>query len=304
MLNQRILKTYGDDPVKDVAIETVNQTTEVTNEMFSTVFQKDSPETGYDKFHLDDIYGLETPLEETVLERGKEKLTQVQDFKVAEMYSLLTEVRCQFVDFAAEVIEQHQSEMTDIDFTALIYYNEVTPSDTRLVDALCNSGWTQLRTLKLGGNKSWFEDPTMHASLFDFVKSQTSLVTLDLTGAYLSSSETTEVFQFLCQSGSVATLQDLNMQLAANFSSDESCQYLALLIDTALALKKINIRGQVGEREVKLLLEYTIVADPADDSVVPKQGSIKVVDRRDESKVICERSTKRTETNKVEIEQD
>ena len=144
----------------------------------------------------------------------------------------------------------------------------------------------------------------MHASLFDFVKSQTSLVTLDLTGAYLSSSETTEVFQFLCQSGSVATLQDLNMQLAANFSSDESCQYLALLIDTALALKKINIRGQVGEREVKLLLEYTIVADPADDSVVPKQGSIKVVDRRDESKVICERSTKRTETNKVEIEQD
>ena len=112
------------------------------------------------------------------------------------------------------------------------------------------------------------------------------------------------MLSFLCESGSVATLQDLNMQLAANFSSDESCQYLALLIDTALALKKINIRGQVGEREVKLLLEYTIVADPADDSVVPKQGSIKVVDRRDESKVICERSTKRTETNKVEIEQD
>ena len=52
-----------------------------------------------------------------------------------------------------------------------------------------------------------------------------------------------------------------------------------------------------------MLLDYAIVADPADDKVVPKQGSIKVVDRRDESKVICERATKRTETNKVEIEQ-
>ena len=51
-----------------------------------------------------------------------------------------------------------------------------------------------------------------------------------------------------------------------------------------------------------LLLEYAIVADPADDSVVPKQGSIKVVDEDDESKVICERATKRTEANKVEIE--
>ena len=136
--------------------------------------------------------------------------------------------------------------MTAIDFDLLIYDKEVTPSDTRLAEVLCNSGQTQLRTLKLGGNMSWWRDPTMHASLFDFVKSQTSLVTLDLYNAYLSSSETTEVFQSLCQSGSVATLEDLNMEEAANFESDEACQYLAQLIDTAHALKKINISDQRG----------------------------------------------------------
>ena len=30
-----------------------------------------------------------------------------------------------------------------------------------------------------------------------------------------------------------------------------------------------------------VLLEYAVVADPADDKVVPKQGCIKVVDRKD-----------------------
>ena len=112
MLCQRILKTYGDDPFKDVVFDTVDQTTEVSNEFFSTVFQKDSLETGYEKLHFNDFVGLETRLEESVLERVKEKLTHVLDLKVAEMSELPTEVRCQLVDFAADVIEQHQSEIT------------------------------------------------------------------------------------------------------------------------------------------------------------------------------------------------
>ena len=103
----------------------------------------------------------------------------------------------------------------------------------------------------------------------------------------------------LCESGSVASLQDLNMVDAANFSSDEGCQYLAQLIDTALALNKIDIRGQNGDRRVKVLVKYAIVAEPADDKVVPKQGSIKV--RFGKKQVICERATQRTEANKVEI---
>ena len=38
ILNQRILKTYGDDTVNDLAMESLNQTTEVSNEVLSTVF--------------------------------------------------------------------------------------------------------------------------------------------------------------------------------------------------------------------------------------------------------------------------
>ena len=85
----------------------------------------------------------------------------------------------------------------------------------------------------------------------------------------------------------MATLQDLDMLEAANFDSDEACQYLAQLIDTALALKLITIRGQIGERMVKLNVDY-------------EQGSIKVANRRDRQ-VICERATQRTKTNEVTI---
>ena len=50
-----------------------------------------------------------------------------------------------------------------------------------------------------------------------------------------------------------------------------------------------------------MLLDYAVVTDPADDTVVPKQGSIKVVVEDDQSKVICERATHRTAANKVQI---
>ena len=52
-----------------------------------------------------------------------------------------------------------------------------------------------------------------------------------------------------------------------------------------------------------MLVEYSVVADPANDKAVPKQGSIKVVNNKDESQVICERVTQKTEANKVKIEQ-
>ena len=107
MLCQRILKTYGDDPFKDVVVVGVNQTTEVSNEFLSTIFQKDSPETGYEKLHFNNFEGLETPLEERVIQLGKEKLTHVLDFKVSTMQDLPTEIRCQLIDFATDVIEQH-----------------------------------------------------------------------------------------------------------------------------------------------------------------------------------------------------
>ena len=88
------------------------------------------------------------------------------------MFGLPTKVRSQLIDFAADVIEQHQSKMTDIDFQGLIYERELTPSDTRLADVLCNSGQTEIKSLNLGLNELWFKDATIRASLFTLVKSQ------------------------------------------------------------------------------------------------------------------------------------
>ena len=66
----------------------------------------------------------------------------------------------------------------------------------------------------------------------------------------------------------------------------------------------MNIMFQKGERQVKVLIEYALMADLADEKAIPKQGTIKVVDYGDESKVICERVTQRTVTNKVDIRQE
>ena len=37
MLNQRVLQKYGDDLIKDIEIDHVDQTTEITNEFFSAI---------------------------------------------------------------------------------------------------------------------------------------------------------------------------------------------------------------------------------------------------------------------------
>ena len=46
---------------------------------------------------------------------------------------------------------------------------------------------------------------------------------------------------FLWQSSNVATLEDLNMMFAANFDLDETCECLAEFIDSAHALRKLDI---------------------------------------------------------------
>lgn len=103
----------------------------------------------------------------------------MEDFKV-DGSGLPTEVRSQFIDLAAEVIELHESQMTHIHLDALNSDKELTESDNRLVELLCNSGWTSLSTLGLRNNHSWWSNTEVRPTLLAFVKSQTCLVTFDL----------------------------------------------------------------------------------------------------------------------------
>ena len=79
-----MLKVYGEDLVKDLVIKNLKMPTMYANELFSTILQRDSPETGYEKFHFFGARKLKDPLEQSVIERLKEKLTHVKDYKIHE----------------------------------------------------------------------------------------------------------------------------------------------------------------------------------------------------------------------------
>ena len=120
MLNQLILKKHGDEPINALELYDAEQPTEVFNEYLDTIGKRETAETGYKKFHLNNFKGLKKPMEQSVVESTLKKLEYVQDFKVAEMDELPSEVRCQFADLAAAVLEENKSAMTDIDFFRLI----------------------------------------------------------------------------------------------------------------------------------------------------------------------------------------
>ena len=46
-----------------------------------------------------------------------------------------------------------------------------------------------------------------------------------------------------------------------------------------------------------------MVADEEDASVVPKDGMIRVINKSDQDKVICELATKKTKKQEIEIDQ-
>ena len=98
------------------------------------------------------------------------------------MCYLTAEVREQMLQFAAEVIEQHQSQIKAISLFGMIARThpdddeedeviEVTASDRRLIEALCNSGQTQLKTLAIGGNYLWWSYRDYKNHLISFVMS-------------------------------------------------------------------------------------------------------------------------------------
>ena len=88
MFVQRYLKKAGDFPIKFCEISLLCATTEIANEFFVTLRQRDTPETGFEKFHLSWLTDMKTPLEESVLQDFTEKLSHVKDFKVSCMFKL------------------------------------------------------------------------------------------------------------------------------------------------------------------------------------------------------------------------
>ena len=187
------------------------------------IIQKNTVANGFERFHLSDFRAVKTPLAEEVIKQLLAKLTHVQDLELSFLSKQPRDLRNQLLDFAAEVIKQHQAPITDLSFWDFLGWGEDTSlSDRKLVRALCESKETQIQNLNLGFNHGWWKDNVLRGPLVQFVVSQTQLSTLNIQGVNLTSDETIDVLKCLCKNA--ATIRDINAEFCFNFSEDESCK--------------------------------------------------------------------------------
>ena len=99
---------------------------------------------------------------------------------------------------------------------------------------------------------------------------------------------------WLCQSSNVATIREIEIYDAFDFEMDEACELLAELIDSATLLTQYSWlkHPSTNKRDIQVVIEYALEANPEDESVVPREGLIKIVEFEDQ--VICQRPTNRT----------
>ena len=83
---QRYLKKAGDLPIKSCEVPMLETSTETANEFFATLKQRDTLLTGFKKFHIARCLGMESALQESILEDLAQKLRHVKDFRVAYMH--------------------------------------------------------------------------------------------------------------------------------------------------------------------------------------------------------------------------
>ena len=148
--------------------------------------------------------------------------------------------------------------------------SEVSESDQRLIEVLCNSGQTSIKALNLQSNEHWWKDSTIATSLVALIQSQSCLVNLNMSFNSFSSSVTEEIFACLCRSDSLATLEELHLYEAVNFDSDAACMHLATLIDTAPVFKRMDISGRTGGRRVEVEKKGAVPANDDDPANPPK----------------------------------
>ena len=76
----------------------------------------------------------------------------------------------------------------------------------RLINAIVQSGLTQLIDLNLDGNASWFRHSEVKSYLLDFIKEQTCLKHLWLSYNKFSCTTTKEILSVLLESNNIKTI--------------------------------------------------------------------------------------------------
>ena len=75
MFRQGYLKKKGDQPAKSCSIDMLDTITEVANEFFAALNSRETSPTGFEKFSIRNLKGIQTLLEESVLEELSDKLS-------------------------------------------------------------------------------------------------------------------------------------------------------------------------------------------------------------------------------------
>ena len=116
-------------------------------------------------------------------------------------------------------------------------------------------GLTQLTELRFLNCPCWFGHSETQQYLLDFIQEQTCLEILHLSKAPLGSAPTAQLFSFLVQSSNINTIVELDLYESCDFSSDDTCDLLAKVVDVAPLLEKCIIKYQIGERKIVAELE-------------------------------------------------
>ena len=91
--------------------------------------------------------------------KGSDKLPETDKQNLVELTSQLIE--------AQEGTNMKRLELTGLSRSSV---DEPSEEDKHLINALLNSGFTQLTTFRLNGNASWFGNSEIRTHLFSFIQ--------------------------------------------------------------------------------------------------------------------------------------
>ena len=139
--------------------------------------------------------------------------------------------RINMMDLAAKILEAQADDFMQ-KLTIKFFRNEVDKKDVKdedksFINSIVRSGQTKLTYLNLKANDTWFGDDEATEHLCAFIQEQTSLKELIMEYNYMSSSATEQVLSAVLESGSIATIESIEMRKSADFSSEGSCTLLA-----------------------------------------------------------------------------
>ena len=130
--------------------------------------------------HLE-FYKLEEKVKETVVDQFVRHTSQLKELLISAPATMKSSDLVNVADLAAVILEaQEEIHMEKLCLSGLNrkVVREPLAEERRLINAVVNSGISELLSLDLSSNVQWFAQNESTSYLLDFIKQQTCLKTL------------------------------------------------------------------------------------------------------------------------------